>query len=75
MIEMSGYHPVVTHLSSEEYKKLEELCSGLKCSKYKFLKDLVLEAINSHGVEKNERERKDSSGVEGRGQRPLKVSY
>ena len=67
-----SYHPVVTHLNRIDLERLDIVCKAKKCSRYKFLRDVLLEGIKSYeevmeenvnsGRDQQTRLEKDDSG-------------
>lgn len=64
-----GKHPVSTTIDMDVNKELDELCDG-KCSKYKFIRDAIVEKMertkHERGKERIDLER-ESPGTNQRG--------
>ena len=69
-------YAMTTFLNKKEIDKVEKVCEIKRCSKYKLLRDAVLEYCEAciEGEQQDAGE-KDGSGTEERGQRTTKVSY
>jgi len=72
-------YAVTTFLNAAQIEMVDKAAEKLKVSRYRLLRDALLpycKACLEDGEEENEREtRENDSGIEGRRQKSLEVSY